>query len=187
MKTLSSFVLLVAVSAWAAQPRPVQLLSAATAERESILLSDLLPPDARGPLRAAADRIPLGRSPQPGSFRVFTREQLLHLIGAQVEVEAPEQVVVRRPLEGGPAKTQTPLPPRQHAPALVNPRIPAALVVESKTIRIQLRVLPLRAGALGETVGVLDPVTHRVLVAQVAGEGLLKLRDERTTTERSRR
>ena len=185
MKTLVSLALLLAASAWAAQKKPVELLSAATVARERVYLSDLLPPGTRGQLRDAAEEIALGRSPQPGSFRVFGREQLRHLIGAQIEVEVPEQVVVRRPPEGADTKVQTTLP-RRIAPPLVRPRVPASLVIESEAIRIQLRVVPLRAAALGETVRVLDPVTHRVLLAQVTGERLLKLRDEQTTAERGR-
>jgi len=197
MKTLASFALLVGVSAWAAQPRPVQLLSAATVERESIYLSDLLVPDTRGPLRVATEEIPLGRSPQPGSLRAFTREQLLHLIGGRVEVEVPEQVVVRRPLQESQRKQLAgKSPPYENrvgrgthevAPPLIRPRVPALLAVETDAVRIQLRVLPLRAGALGETVRVLDPATRRVLVAQVAGEGLLKLCDQQAAGEGTHR
>jgi hypothetical protein len=47
--------------------------------------------------------------------------------------------------------------------------------MESDTIRIRLRVLPLRKAALGETVRVVDSTTHRVLLADVTGEGMLAL------------
>lgn len=177
MKRLASVgFLLVLALASAAQNRPVQLLSEASAHGENILLSDLLPPDANAQLCARAGQTTLGRSPQPGSFRVFSREQLQRKIGSQFELNIPEQVIVRRLDQGRTSELQPSLRQRQNALPLVEPHVPASLVIADDAIRIQMRVLPLGKAALGETVRVLDPVSHRVLVAQVAGQGLLRLR-----------
>jgi hypothetical protein len=127
---------------------------------------------------------------------VFGREQLRRKIGGEFALTLPEQVVVRRlsaepdslhrdgeaPLLENREKWGTQRPGRP----LVEARVPASLVVESDAVRIQLRVIPLRKAGLGETVRVLDPATRRVLVAQVAGEGLLEIRGESSQTKRGK-
>jgi hypothetical protein len=179
MRTL--LILLFGALTMAAQPRAVQLLPEVTVQRESILLSDLLPGEAGAGLQVEAQQVLLGRSPQPGSFRVFTREQLLHRLGDQFEFLVPEQVVVRR---FGDTHKQPDVPLRRPTPqALVKSQVPAALVIESDAIRIQLRVVPLRKAGLGETVRVLDPATRRLFVAKVAGPGLLQLSTEKQKAE----
>lgn len=170
---------LVALAA-AAQSRQVHLLSEVAVRRDNVRLSDLLPAEAS--VRMPAEAIDLGRTPQPGSFRVFTREQLRRRIGGGIEVEIPEQVVVRRPLADLEGNSRKLSPQRHNVAALVDPRRPASLIFEAQAIRIQLQVIPLRKAGLGETVRVLDPVTRRVLVAQVAGEGLLEIRGESPQT-----
>jgi flagella basal body P-ring formation protein FlgA len=166
--------LLLMASSLAAQPA-VHLLSEVIVSSDSVHFADLLPSGTSPRLRAATLHITLGRSPQPGSFRVFTREQLLHKLGGQFQVAVPEQVVVRRLIPQTPANARATLPRRQTASPLVYPEVPASLVIERDAIRIHLRVLPLRKAALGEMVRVLDPASHRIFRAQVAGEGLLRI------------
>jgi hypothetical protein len=260
-RTLVIFVLLIIAPVMEAQSR-LELLPEAVVQRERLWLSDLLPAEASTALRSAAAGISLGRSPEVGSFRVFTRAQLRAEVPDKIAIGLPEQVVVRR--GGGNLEIEhirqalassavsnridfskaTILFPREilartygpqlevtrlaqvsdrhfsatlrcrernacgaflaeielpeyeesvrrvqpratsktHSPArvltsptLVRPGILASLVMESDTIRIRLRVLPLRKAALGETVRVVDSTTHRVLLADVTGEGMLAL------------
>lgn len=63
-------------------------------------------------------------------------------------------------------------------PALVQPRIPAWLVIEQGGLRITEPVWPLKPARLGEVVRVNDPVTHRSMLAEVTGPGLLRPADE---------
>lgn len=181
MRMLAGFGIVLAALTAAAQSRPVRLLSEVAVQREDVRLFDLLPSGSSARVPLATDNIGLGRAPQPGSFRVFTREQLLHRIGGRSDVDIPEQVVVRRPLADSYAGK--PLPHRHAVAALVDPRRPASLIVETQAIRIQMQVIPLRKAGLGETVRVFDPATRRVLVAQVAGEGLLQISGESHLTK----
>lgn len=183
MRMLAGFGLALMALAAAAQSRPVHLLSEVAVQREDVRLSDLLP-SASARVQLAGENIELGRAPQPGSFRVFSREQLLHRIAGRIDVEVPEQVVVRRPLRDSNALTA--LPQRHAFVPLVDPRRPASLIFEAQAIRIQMQVIPLRRAGLGETVRVLDPATRRVLVAQVAGEGLLEIRGESSQTKQGK-
>lgn len=68
---------------------------------ETILLSDLLPREAREDLRSEAKRIRLGASPQPGSIRVLQREEVLHRLLAQgwplSSVQVPKEITIARP------------------------------------------------------------------------------------------
>lgn len=78
----------------------VHLRAEVTVQSETLRLSDLLPDDAGTRLRAATERLSLGRAPQAGSVRVFTLSELREAI-AQIpphtsEIDIPEQVVVRR-------------------------------------------------------------------------------------------
>jgi hypothetical protein len=59
-------------------------------------------------------------------------------------------------------------------PVLVHRGRLALLVIEGNGIRITQPVMPLKAARLGEVVRVSDPVTHRVLITQVSGDGLLR-------------
>jgi hypothetical protein len=84
----------------------VCLLAEVTVQAETLRLSDLLPDDAGTRLKAAADRVLLGRAPQVGSVRVFTvselRQAAAEVPSQTTEIDIPEQVVVRRlgwPLE----------------------------------------------------------------------------------------
>lgn len=261
-RTLVIFVLLIIAPVMEAQSRQLELLPEAVVQRETLWLSDLLPAEASTALRSAAAEISLGRSPEVGSFRVFTRAQLRAEVPDKIAISLPEQVVVRRgggnleieyirqalassavtngidfskatilfpreilartygpqlevtrlaqvsdrhfsatlrcrernacgaflaeielpEYEASVRRVQPRVTSKTHSPArvltsptLVRPGILASLVMESDTIRIRLRVLPLRKAALGETVRVFDSTTHRVLLADVTGEGLLAL------------
>src|SRR5438034_2663933 len=109
-----SFALLLTVMHTDAQMRPVALLSEVLVERGNIFLSDLLPPKTASELRSIAASISLGRSPQPGSFRVFTREQLRARVGDVFAVSLPDQVVVRRTLSEDSGGKIAPLLARPH-------------------------------------------------------------------------
>jgi len=90
------FVLLMTAPAMVAQPRPLELLSVAVVQRETVWLSDLLPAEASPDTRSTAEKISLGRSPELGSFRVFTRPQLQAETVGKIEIGLPEQVLVLR-------------------------------------------------------------------------------------------
>jgi hypothetical protein len=265
-----------------AEDRRVLLLAEATVQTETLLLSDLLPSDAGPRLKSLAEKVSLGRAPQPGSLRVFRANELKRVIAEAAELagefsklELPEQVVVRRlgwPLEidmvrqaiarsnltnqidfseapivvpgnltsRGPnpqlevtAITVSPdrhhllarvrcrelaacgtflaeiflnypvphtmrsglkpvseglvsatsfltRPARQavltaHGPVLVQPGHLALLVSEGDGFKITQPVMPLRRARLGELVRVSDPRTRRSWLAQVAGNGQLRI------------
>ena len=63
---------------------------------------------------------------------------------------------------------------RAQTPLLVRPGRKARLLILSDGVRITLPVRPLGAGRLGKTVRVLDPGSHRVLVARVNGKDSLE-------------
>src|SRR5579864_336600 len=231
------------------------LLNDAVTNEEFVRLSDLLPPDVNTTLRLAAEEISLGRSPEPGSFRIFTLEELQTAVGSKAAVDIPQQVIVRR--AGWPVSTdsirsvaqafrpsidwaqaevvfpsevatrtpgarlranelrtgrnprtlmvcvecrnrhdcapfwaemrfsrsvekpmQSKLEPAhlelQSATTLVRPGRRAFLLFAENGLQISMRVLPLKRAALGETVKVLDPATHRTFLAQVRGTDLLQ-------------
>jgi hypothetical protein len=68
-----------------------------TVGTDIVRLSDLLPLDASARLRATAEKIVLGRAPEPGSVRVFRASELKPSVIGLAGVELPEKVVVRRP------------------------------------------------------------------------------------------
>lgn len=59
-------------------------------------------------------------------------------------------------------------------PPIVRPGRPAALLCEQNGLRISMRVVPLKRAAMGETVKVLDPESHRKFLAQVVGVDFLR-------------
>src|SRR3989442_15896816 len=79
-----------------AQVVPVRLLREVGGRGETVQLSDLLPSDVAPALRLSAETVGLGRAPEPGSFRVFTAEQLQDAIAGKADFEFPAPVVVRR-------------------------------------------------------------------------------------------
>lgn len=72
------------------------LASDAVVQDESIRLADLLPINVNGSVRVIAERVSLGRAPEPGSVRVLTLEELRKAIDNRFDVEIPAQVTVRR-------------------------------------------------------------------------------------------
>ena len=66
--------------------------------------------------------------------------------------------------------TNTAVSPRR----LIQPGRPALLSIEQAGIRITVRVLPLRAAGLGETVRVVEKKSRRIFVAQVVAEDQLE-------------
>jgi hypothetical protein len=52
---------------------------------------------------------------------------------------------------------------------LVRPGLPALLLSQENGLRVSMRVMPLKRAAMGETVKVLDPETHRRFLARVDG------------------
>jgi hypothetical protein len=87
-------------SAARAKDLRVSLLAEVSVRTDTLRLSDLLPADAGTQLKVAAEKLSLGRAPQPGSLRVFTASGLRQAIGEAgpftSEIDIPEQVVVRR-------------------------------------------------------------------------------------------
>ena len=59
-------------------------------------------------------------------------------------------------------------------PVLVQPGHLALLVMDGDGFRITQPVMPLKRARLGELVRVSDPLTHRSLLAQVSGDGMLR-------------
>jgi len=57
---------------------------------------------------------------------------------------------------------------------LVKAGVPTQLVIEGADYRLTSTVIPLQPGALGQEVRARDPLTQKILSAQVAGPGLLK-------------
>ncbi len=250
----------------------VRLLDEAITQRNTIWLSDFLPADAAAGLRAAAEKICLGRSPQPGSVRVFTAEQVSRAAMKVMGIEIPARVVVRRPgwtlnatgvrraltsweaargldfsqanlllpedfrtrsddpgldvvsvgrsSERGFSATlrcreravcgsflaevliehpsevdtyhRTTAKPRflsarpESRQLAVQPGKPASLIIEDQGLRISMRVLPLKRAGPGEVVRVLDPVGHRVFLADVAPDGQLRVHDNGTGNSHER-
>jgi hypothetical protein len=95
MKLISIFVLVWLAAAQAQHPAE-RLLDEVTTQKGSITLADLLPPDASQTSRLAAQAANLGRAPQPGSFRVFTSDQLRAVAPSGMLLDCPARVVVRR-------------------------------------------------------------------------------------------
>lgn len=69
---------LASLSAVSAAQDRVHLLGIALVDQKNVRLSDVLYPDAPDTLRRMAEGIILGVSPQPGSVREFSREQIEH-------------------------------------------------------------------------------------------------------------
>lgn len=76
----------------------------------------------------------------------------------------------------------TPPNPRTSALFLVQAGRRALLVTESNNLRITEPVSPLKRGRAGEIVRVMNPATHRMLLAEVVGADLLRPAAVRTVT-----
>ena len=59
-------------------------------------------------------------------------------------------------------------------PILARPGSAAVLVMQGPSMRITMAVVPLQSGTKGQRILVRDPITWRVMAAQVVGEGLLQ-------------
>jgi len=100
------FAVLVPVSGQAAKAEqarfahPVKVSSQVLLRTGSFTLDNLLPASAPVALRQEAAKIPLGKSPQPGSSRVFYRQQMQFLLRGHAsllaELQLPREIVVRR-------------------------------------------------------------------------------------------
>jgi len=105
---LGAWFLAVPLAFCTADVAPVRLLELATVRHEQVWLSDLLPRDVSATMREAGEGVGLGRAPQPGSLRVFSAQQIAHLMEKQPEllrrIEIPSTVRVRR--EGWPVAAE---------------------------------------------------------------------------------
>jgi hypothetical protein len=63
----------------------------------------------------------------------------------------------------------------ESGPVLIQPGRAALLVIDGGGFRITEPVMPLKRARLGETVRVADPRTHRQWLAQVSGDGVLRV------------
>ena len=64
-------------------------------------------------------------------------------------------------------------PPVKAAQELVKAGVATWLVIQGSDYRLTSTVIPLQPGVLGQEIRVRDPITHKILSAQVAGPGLL--------------
>ncbi len=76
------------------EERPVALRTEATVQRGTIQLSDLLPSNVTAMMRLTAEKISLGKAPEPGSFRIFSAEGLRSTVGGAMAVKFPALAVV---------------------------------------------------------------------------------------------
>jgi hypothetical protein len=81
--------------ATSAQDPTVALRDEATVQGETVQLADLLPLGVSATTRLAAQKIGLGRAPEPGSMRVFSREELRSAVAGEMAVTFPSRVLVR--------------------------------------------------------------------------------------------
>jgi hypothetical protein len=111
-------------------------LATATVSANHIYLADLLE-SVNPQLREAATHIDLGRAPEPGSFRVYTENQLREAAKLDLALNFPAQITVRR--------RGWPILPEQINTALVDAKLPAGPVTllgapETRTTNAMLRV-----------------------------------------------
>ena len=115
---------------------PVALLSEADLKTNNVQLSDLLPPDAPASLRAAGDKVNLGRAPVAGSVRHISREEIQHALVDQPQILAAISI----PTDVGICRVH-----RQLSPAEVAVAIGAALgradAVDPAKLNLQLSPL----------------------------------------------
>jgi hypothetical protein len=109
MKSNKNFLFSIAVIAFAmfsagtlraARVPRIELLREVSLAGSYLLLSDLLPQNVPGQLRALAAEVSLGAAPQPGNIRTLERDGLLKQISANPEIlsaiTVPERIVVSR-------------------------------------------------------------------------------------------
>jgi hypothetical protein len=161
----------------------ITVLAHATVPEGEWSLAEILAPDACAQIRQAASRIPLGMAPLPGSPRILTGENVRNLLealsarlGGGEKFEIPERVVVEsdRPAFSRPAQGNRG-GPRGNPDALVKPGDAATLVWEQGGIVVQLPVICLEAGRLGQSVRARVTKSSRILRAEVVGRGALRV------------
>jgi Chaperone for flagella basal body P-ring formation len=161
----------------------VTVLAHATVPGGEWSLADILAPDACAQLRQAASSIRLGLAPLPGSPRILTGENIRNLlegvstkIGGEKKFEIPERIVVEsaRPTFSRTAHGNR-VEQKGNPDALVKPGDVATLVWEQGGILIQLPVICLDAGRLGQLVRARSPNGSRILRAEVVGQGALRV------------
>ena len=81
---------------WATPCLAERLRDEVKVETDTVWLSDLLSQDAGLRLRSAAEKIALGRAPEPGSVRIFSAFELKQAAAGWPQIEVPEKVTVRR-------------------------------------------------------------------------------------------
>jgi hypothetical protein len=80
--------------AWASDA--IRLQDSVEVQRDTVRLADLLPENSPAKLKAAAEKVNLGRAPRPGSVRFFLASQIIPSVRAFPEVNVPKQITVRR-------------------------------------------------------------------------------------------
>jgi hypothetical protein len=110
------------------------------------------------------------REPQYLPFDVTTRRSL------QIAGITPDMTGKPGEFDGGenPGTGKGALWRFRKAPALAEPGRPATLVMLGQNVRITTTVVPLQPGVKGQCIFVRDPVTARVMKAEVVDEGLLQ-------------
>ena len=128
-----------------AQEQQASWLTTVTVSGDRLSLADMLAPGMDTKLRNAAAGVDLGRSPEPGSFRVFTENQLREVVHADFAFDLPAQIIVRR--SGWPIERD------QIRAALVRAKLPIApisLLSEPET-RTENAILRVAAAIPGRT------------------------------------
>lgn len=93
---------------------------------------------------------------------------------AEIVFSVPADGVRSRELKLASEKVAEPSRLSVAGPVLVQPGRMALLVIEGEGFRMIEPVMPFKRARLGELVRVSDPWTHRCLVAQVSGDGMLR-------------
>ena len=150
-------------------------------------LAEVLAPDTCAPLRQAASRVRLGVAPLPGSPRILTGQDIRRLLeqisaslnGRQSEFQIPERIIVepdRR--SSGPASLTSQgkrFGRSSVAGPLVKPGETAILVWQQGGILVQLPVICLDSGGLGQSVRARITNGFHILRAEVVGKAALRV------------
>jgi flagellar basal body P-ring formation chaperone FlgA len=144
--------LILTASASANPPAKIPLRNTAIVQNNSIRLSDLLPANAAVPLRTAAEKITIAKSPEPGVTRKITAEQIAAAIQnatLAAELQIPQSITIKRwsryltPNEIA-AAIQKSFPSASLAPADISIDSPIEVAEENPTLTV-MRTEP-RAG-----------------------------------------
>jgi hypothetical protein len=120
-----------------------------------------------------------GLQRNPDQFRLFARmrcrkREFCGSFLAEIVLSAAQARIRLGEHERGSGKIAELSPPSVVGPVLVQPGRVALLVIEGDGFRITEPVMPLTQARLGESVRVSDSVTHRSLMVEVSGRGLLR-------------